>query len=278
MSIETFASPGLRWGLLLEDHPRATHEFALKRGLDIGIPSEYGGDGNFCVCTIHIPGQEPIVAYKEAPRKKEPDEWVVACTKTLGRALKKAGYPDDLKDLKALVLWRQRNAEVQAIATGGVLESGEGKPLEIEAGGRDADDDGAPDVDHDVTDDTEAAANDPDDEITDAEIVDEPSITTRNAAGEVVTQHPAPEPTERPSAGHRTPPSAEPAPEPEPAADEAPAIDAELWENLAREVENLSGRDRRDFAQFCNEQSIPEDPNQWTQDDLIEIDNWFVVD
>lgn len=167
MSIETFASPGLRWGLLLEDHPRATHEFELKKGSTIGIPSEYGGDGNFCVCTIRIPGQEPIVAYKEAPKKKDPDEWVVACTKTLGRALKKAGYPDDLKDLKALVLWRQRNAEVAAIASGQALTT-RPAPLEIEAGGRDADDDGRPDVDHGAIDD--------DDSIIDAEVVkDEPS-------------------------------------------------------------------------------------------------------
>jgi hypothetical protein len=35
--------------------------------------------------------------------------------------LKRAGYPDDLKDLKALVLWRQRDAEIAAIRGGAEL-------------------------------------------------------------------------------------------------------------------------------------------------------------
>jgi len=239
MSIETFASPGLRWGLLLEDHPRATHEFELKKGTVIGIPSEYGGDGNFCVCTIHIPGQEPIVAYKEAPKRKDPDEWVVACTKTLGRALKKAGYPDDLKDLKALVLWRQRNAEVAAIGSGQALTAGPA-PLEIEAGGRDADDDGRPDVDHDATDDDvqpaadtrgyETDINSGDDSIVDAEVVeDEPSGDTK-------------------------------------------PID---FDKLLEEVEGLNERDRRDLDKFLRANDIPDDPNAWTPEDLVEIDSWF---
>jgi len=244
MGIETFASPGLRWGLLLEDHPMATHDYELKVGTDIGVPDQYGGKGMFCVCTLRIPGQEPIVAYKEAPRGKDPDDWVVTCTKTLGRALKKAGYPDDLKDLKALVLWRQRNAEVAAIGSGIALEAGEQKPLEIEAGGRDADDDGKPDVDHDVTDDEHTATSTPDDDVVEAEIVeDEP----------------------------------EAAPEAAPEADKA-EFDAKLWEQLAQEVENLTGNDRHDFTGFCEGQSISSDPNEWTNDDLTEIDAWFRED
>lgn len=116
-----YASPGLRWGLLLEDHPGATYEFAYSKGSDIpkvGVPAEYGGDKAVCVATIAFPpssGLVPVVAYKTIPAEGTPDEWNVLCTKTLGRALKKAGYPDNLVDLKALVLWRQRNAEVEAI-------------------------------------------------------------------------------------------------------------------------------------------------------------------
>jgi hypothetical protein len=250
MGIETFASPGLRWGLLLEDHPKATHEFEMRGGAEIGVPDQYGGQGDFCVCTLRIPGQEPIVAYKEAPRGKDPDDWVVACTKTLGRALKKAGYPDDLKDLKALVLWRQRNAEVAAIGAGVALEAGQEKPLEIEAGGRDADDDGKPDVDHDVTDD---ATSNSDDDVVDAEIVEEPEA-------------PAPAPTPEPEA---------PATPAEAPAEEKVELNAKLWEQLAQEVSNLTGRDAKEFGEFCSSQSIPTDPNEWTNEDLAEIDAWF---
>lgn len=238
MSIETFASPGLRWGLLLEDHPRAVHEFELKKGTDIGVPSAYGGDGMFCVCTITIPGQEPIVAYKEAPKKKDPDEWVVACTKTLGRALKKAGYPDDLKDLKALVLWRQRNAEVAAIGSGRALTAAPA-PLEIDAGGRDSDDDGKGDVDHGVTDDAVQAPPDPRGYETDINSTDDTIVDT-----EVVE-------------------------------DDNPAGDLIDFDALMEEIENLNDRDRSDLNKFLRSNGIPDDPNAWTPEDLAEIDSWF---
>jgi hypothetical protein len=139
-----YASPGLRWGLLLEDHPGATYGFELSKGSDIpkvGIPAEYGGDRAVCVATIEFPSASQlasVVAYKSIPETGQPDEWNVLCTKTLGRALKKAGYPDNLIDLKALVLWRQRNAEVGAItAAGGIaplaLGSGEAVTKALDA-------------------------------------------------------------------------------------------------------------------------------------------------
>jgi len=121
---EDYASPGLRWGLLLEDQPGATYEFALMQGTEFPvnpIPAEFGGDRNFVVCTITFPastGKSMVSAYKPAGQEGDPETWNVLCTKTLGRALKKAGYPDDLKDLKALLLWRQRTAETQAIMAG----------------------------------------------------------------------------------------------------------------------------------------------------------------
>jgi len=122
---ESYASPGLRWGLILEDHPGTTFHFELMAGTeipDVAVPEQYGGRSNFCVATIRFPvesGLADVVAYKSVPSEGTADEWNVLCTKTLGRALKRAGYPDDLHDLKALVLWRQRNAEVAAIAVGG---------------------------------------------------------------------------------------------------------------------------------------------------------------
>jgi hypothetical protein len=116
---ESYASPGLRLGLLLEDHPQATYRFDLVTGEQIGVPGSYGGNKQFCLCTITFGADRAEVsAWKPVADKGTPDEWNILCTKTLGRALKRAGYPDDLKDLKALVLWRQRDAEIAAIRGG----------------------------------------------------------------------------------------------------------------------------------------------------------------
>jgi hypothetical protein len=117
---EFYASPGLRLGLLLEDHPDATYTFDFVSGSEIGVPDSYGGSSKkFCFCTIRFAGKRADVsAWKPVPDKGQPDDWNILCTKTLGRALKRAGYPDDLKDLKALVLWRQRDAEISAIKAG----------------------------------------------------------------------------------------------------------------------------------------------------------------
>ena len=116
---ETYASPGLRLGLLLEDHPDATYDFALVTGTDVGIPDEYGGAKRFCLATIRFAGsRSDVSAWKPVANSGTSDDWNILCTKTLGRALKRAGYPDDLKDLKALVLWRQRDAEIAAIRSG----------------------------------------------------------------------------------------------------------------------------------------------------------------
>lgn len=116
---ESYASPGLRLGLLLEDHPDATYTFDLVSGESIGVPSSFGGGKQFCLCTITFgAGRASVSAWKPVPDKGSPDDWNILCTKTLGRALKRAGYPDDLHDLKALVLWRQREAEIAAIKAG----------------------------------------------------------------------------------------------------------------------------------------------------------------
>ena len=109
----------MRLGLLLDDHPEATYEFRLATGAEIGIPDKFGADKPFCVATIRFPkGRADVTAWKPVAASGTPDEWNILCTKTLGRALKRAGYPDDLKDLKALVLWRQRDAEIAAIRGG----------------------------------------------------------------------------------------------------------------------------------------------------------------
>lgn len=150
---EGYASPGLRWGLLLEDHPNASVEFTSGTASEYGVPGQYGGDKPVCVATIDFGSDRPaITAYKVVPDRGDPDQWNLLCTKTLGRALKRAGYPDDMPSLRALVLWRQRNAEVDAIEGGHVLQAIE-----------------APKATED--DDLSAAAVDHDDEAIDAEVV-----------------------------------------------------------------------------------------------------------
>lgn len=128
---QSYASPGLRWGLILEDHPAVEVQFDVMDGEELGIPERLGGGAGqeFCVAHIIFPaetGRLPIIGYKSldaTPKGKaddfhESDVWNTLCTKALGRALKRAGYPDDTADLKMLILWRQRDAEIGAIRSG----------------------------------------------------------------------------------------------------------------------------------------------------------------
>jgi len=133
----TYASPGLRWGLCLEDHPEAFVEFKVATGTELGIPDFVGGgDGeNFCVATVTFPPETKkpqVIGYKHIPTGRDlkapgtpkgeeehlSDAWNILCTKALGRALKRAGYPDDIPDLKALTVWRMRSAQIEALTLG----------------------------------------------------------------------------------------------------------------------------------------------------------------
>lgn len=119
-----YASPGLRWGLLLEDHPGATYKFEAIKGTELGIPADFGGNGNFVRATIEIPGHAPVFGFKPlAEATKTPDGYNLACTKALGRALKRAGYPDSTVDLRHLVLWRQRKVELARLEAGQVIQA-----------------------------------------------------------------------------------------------------------------------------------------------------------
>jgi hypothetical protein len=163
-----FASPNLRWSLCLKDHPGATYRFELRSGAQLhetdDLPAEFGGsdERKFCVCTITFPKhpdevkqREPAVGWKSITAKElkegDPEVWTVLCTKTLGRALKRAGYPDMLPDLKALLLWYQRLAEIDRVREGhepiGELGAGQ-KAMDdaVDAAGQKAGDDGDPDV------------------------------------------------------------------------------------------------------------------------------------
>lgn len=255
MSLETFASPSLRWGLLLEDHPGATQSCEMRQGSTLGIPDQFGGAGDFCACTITIPGREPVTAWKAVPGRGEADIWVVACTKTLGRALKKAGYPDDLNDLKGLMHWRQREAEIAAILGGNVLAQGT-KPLEIEAGGKDADDDDTMDDDGD--------RNPPDDSVV-GEIVEKSRPAPK----------PQPEPVEEIAEAEIIEDVAA-EPEPEVAAEmKGEDRDEVNAERIIAEVKSLVQGDKENLKTWLADNNITPHPDDWDDETLDAIDQWL---
>ena len=174
----TYASPGLRWGLMLEDHPGAWVEFCLDTGASVGVPKAQGGDEEFVIAVVNFPegsGRRPVVGYKAMKSKIKgdldhpSDRYNILCTKALGRALKRAGYPDDMVDLKALVVWRQREAEIGAIRVGTAqIALTPSRPeLALEAAGRrdpestGGDDGNAPVTDGEGGDDVDARSGDP---------------------------------------------------------------------------------------------------------------------
>ena len=123
---EDYVSPSLRWGIFKEDHPDASVDFTSVKGTELGIPKDFGGDEDYCLATIHrYPNDEsPIIGYKPVADAKAvrgdhvSDKWNILCTKALGRAMKRAGYPDTTEDLKLFVLYKQRMAEQEAIREG----------------------------------------------------------------------------------------------------------------------------------------------------------------
>jgi hypothetical protein len=121
--LDNFASPNLRVGFLLDDHPGATYRFDEMLGsslekYDMGVAKHFP-DVKFIVCLIDIPDGTTHVGWKPLPKNynEGPENYVALQTKTLGRALKRAGYPDNMGELRALVLWRHRNAALRGDGT-----------------------------------------------------------------------------------------------------------------------------------------------------------------
>lgn len=164
---DKYASPLLRWALLLEDHPQATYSYALVKGKDLpggqAIPERFGGGHDFCLATVEFPpetGLEPAYGYKgidvgvnlkgsQTGPVTNAEQWQQLCTKCLGRALKRCGYPDDMDELRAVLRWRNEITRLRSLAEGGpapALGAGEPETFEtaLEAAGR-ADADTAPD-------------------------------------------------------------------------------------------------------------------------------------
>lgn len=115
---EDYLSTSLRWALFKADHPDGFIEFSEATPEELGIPSSFhkGGD-KLCVATLcRFRGDEyPVIAFKSESdaKMKDTDAWHVLCSKAMGRALKKAGYPDKMSDLKVLMNFRKANSPEQ---------------------------------------------------------------------------------------------------------------------------------------------------------------------
>lgn len=141
--LRDYASAGLRWSLLLDDHPMATRKFREVKGSELGEPFKTRWPNNLYIeCAITIPGHGEVhVGYKElpdrVPRKNSGmvpnpaftswDEYTKEQTKACGAACRDAGYPSKTPDLKLVLLWRRRMAEAESLA----------KAIDAAAGGGD---------------------------------------------------------------------------------------------------------------------------------------------
>jgi hypothetical protein len=119
---ETYTSPNLRLGFFTKDHPTAPQpEFHEAPGNTVGVPDSHQGEELHCICTLNYgpeEGRPPVIGWKIITGKKGSEEWETHCTKALGRALKRAGYPDDLEDLRARNGYARGLAEIEAIRNG----------------------------------------------------------------------------------------------------------------------------------------------------------------
>jgi len=170
---EQYATPGLRWGLLQDDYPGANADYELVTADKIPGGHPFARDDEkFVLCTVSFPadsGKSPAYGWKplSEARKQDDESFAALRTKALGRALKDAGYPDKLTDLRVLTVWRKRTAEVQALASGHLAEIGEGTEVVAAIAAASESTPDAPGRD-------DAAGHD--DEVVDAEVVnDQPS-------------------------------------------------------------------------------------------------------
>ena len=106
---EGYLSTSLRWALFKADWPEGEIKFHEADAQVLNIPSSFSktADEKFCVAEITRFPNDPIMitAYKsqsDAGKIKDSDAWHVLCSKAMGRALKKAGYPDTIDDLRTM--------------------------------------------------------------------------------------------------------------------------------------------------------------------------------
>ena len=127
INFEDYLSTSVRWAMFKADWPDASIEFSESTPAEIGIPSSFAKkDEKICVAHVtRFAGDDrPIVAYKaesDVRGTRDTDAWHALCSKAMGRAMKKAGYPDTMSDLRILMKFREakdgvKRVEPQAIA------------------------------------------------------------------------------------------------------------------------------------------------------------------
>ena len=121
INFDDYISTSLRWSMFKADWPDATVEFSEGVASDAGVPASFSKkDEKVCIASVtRFAGDTPFIGYKSVSDAKgrDTDAWNVLCSKAMGRALKKAGSPDNMNDLKVLMRFRE------AIGTAKKLES-----------------------------------------------------------------------------------------------------------------------------------------------------------
>lgn len=121
INFEDYLSTSVRWAMFKADWPDASIEFSESTPSEIGIPSTFSKkDEKICVAhvTRYKGDESPIVAYKaesDVRGPKDTDSWHALCSKAMGRAMKKAGYPDTMTDLKILMKFREAKTGVKKV-------------------------------------------------------------------------------------------------------------------------------------------------------------------
>lgn len=121
INFEDYLSTSVRWAMFKADWPDGAIEFTESTPAEIGIPSSFSKkDEKICVATVtRFSGDDrPIVAYKaesDVRGARDTDSWHALCSKAMGRAMKKAGYPDTMSDLRILMKFREAKDGVKKV-------------------------------------------------------------------------------------------------------------------------------------------------------------------
>lgn len=111
---DDYLSTSVRWALFKADFPDGKIEFSDGTPQDVGIPESFSKKGErLCIAKLHRnpADADPVIAFKSQSdaTKNDTDAWHALCSKAMGRALKKAGYPDCMEDLRTLMNFRKAN-------------------------------------------------------------------------------------------------------------------------------------------------------------------------
>lgn len=139
INFDDYISTSLRWSMFKADWPDATVEFTEGTAADAGVPASFSKkDEKVCIATVtRFKGDTPFIGYKSVSDAKgrDTDAWNVLCSKAMGRALKKAGSPDNMNDLKVLMRFREaigtaKKVETKTAPTPAAAETKSAEPVQ----------------------------------------------------------------------------------------------------------------------------------------------------